>query len=95
MGTEIVPGWYPDPAGSGGLRYWDGAAWTDFTHPPTQTFTPPGPVFAPRRAPERRRPPAWNGAVAVVLVVLALLAGFLVDEDYRSREGTARQRSRR
>ena len=22
-------GWYPDPAGGTGWRYWDGTAWTD------------------------------------------------------------------
>ena len=26
-------GWYPDPAGSGGERYWDGAAWSQVTRP--------------------------------------------------------------
>jgi hypothetical protein len=32
---RIVPpaGWYPDPAGSGGDRYWDGSAWTAHTRP--------------------------------------------------------------
>lgn len=29
------PGWYPDPAGTGRLRWWDGSAWTD------QHSTPP------------------------------------------------------
>jgi hypothetical protein len=23
------PGWYPDPAGNGGQRYWNGSAWSD------------------------------------------------------------------
>ncbi len=27
-------GWYPDPAGSGGLRRWNGTAWTDDVRPP-------------------------------------------------------------
>ncbi|ODR17477.1 hypothetical protein BHQ23_26260 [Mycobacterium gordonae] len=32
--AAIPPGWYPDPSGQPGQRYWDGAAWTHFTHPP-------------------------------------------------------------
>jgi Protein of unknown function (DUF2510) len=28
------PGWHPDPSGQPGQRYWDGATWTNFTHPP-------------------------------------------------------------
>lgn len=28
-------GWHPDPSNPGQLRYWDGTAWTDHTHPTT------------------------------------------------------------
>jgi hypothetical protein len=34
MTTPPTPaGWYPDPDGSGGQRYWDGSAWTEHRAP--------------------------------------------------------------
>ncbi|MEI7030245.1 phospholipid scramblase-related protein [Streptomyces pratensis] len=32
--SNIAAGWFPDPHGASGLlRYWDGARWTEHTHP--------------------------------------------------------------
>ncbi|MGX5695710.1 DUF2510 domain-containing protein [Agromyces soli] len=41
-GQQIAAGWYPDPAGSGGQRWWDGIGWTQHVTPPE-----PAPVAAP------------------------------------------------
>jgi len=41
LAPEIAPfGWYPDPAGTAMLRWWDGSAWTDrleFRRPEVQS----------------------------------------------------------
>ena len=47
------PNWYPDPAGGGGMRYWDGTAWTDHVVPPAAPYYPPYPAWGP---------PPWKGA---------------------------------
>jgi uncharacterized protein YxjI len=34
MTTPIPAGWYADPGGSGGWRWWDGTGWTEHVHVP-------------------------------------------------------------
>jgi hypothetical protein len=36
----VAPGWYPDPRGSGGQRFWDGNVWTEHVRSPEPP--PPG-----------------------------------------------------
>jgi hypothetical protein len=38
VGPAPLAGWYPDPAGSGGQRYWDGGRWTE--HVEARTAAP-------------------------------------------------------
>ena len=51
------PGWYPDPAGSPGARWWDGRGWTDHLQAPAAAVQP---------APERRRSVLLEQPVLVV-----------------------------
>jgi hypothetical protein len=37
---SAIAGWYPDPAGSGALRRWDGTAWTADVSPLPQSLVP-------------------------------------------------------
>lgn len=70
--------WYADPGGSGGLRYWDGTAWTEHvTAPPGRagghgSIIPPGPPTG--AAPKGRK--VWPLFVVIgVLFVVAVIAG--------------------
>ncbi len=46
------PGWYPDPAVPGRLRWWDGRGWTDSAQPvPVFPLTPTGGLQSPPYAP--------------------------------------------
>lgn len=60
-------GWYPDPAGGVGLRYWDGATWTERTEP-----TPTGIETAP--AAQRTMSPMRRGALIAGLIVVLLIS---------------------
>jgi hypothetical protein len=42
-----LPGWYPDPAGGPGQRYWDGREWAAVAPPLAGTPVPPGPPLPP------------------------------------------------
>ncbi|RSN70679.1 DUF2510 domain-containing protein [Actinomadura sp. WAC 06369] len=42
------PGWYPDPYGTGSLRWWDGRNWSDRLNPEPAA---PGRAPLPRRRP--------------------------------------------
>jgi hypothetical protein len=76
-------GWYPDPAGTGRLRWFDGATWTEQYQAPAipgSIPTPAGPPLAPPTAPRKR---SWFarhkvltglGAAVVLVVVISVAA---------------------
>ncbi len=61
-----IPGWYPDPGGSGSYRYWDGTRWTGAV---SSAIPPAGPTIA--------RDDTRTWAVAAHLsALLSLFVGF-------------------
>ncbi len=65
--TEQSPpetGWYPDPSGGGGLRWWTGSSWSDDTrpHPFSQPDVPAFSGYA-EQSPE----PAWSSGPFVAV----------------------------
>ena len=78
--TDPVPpaaGWYPDPHGSGALRWWDGSRWGDQLAPAAPSpYVAPSPYGPPPRRPLAPGTPVytvWIWLVAVAPVVSGLL----------------------
>jgi hypothetical protein len=70
--SSIPPGWYPDPSGRAGLRYFDGGRWTEHANAP-----PGSGGFAAGAGPQARRGlPNW--AWAAIAVGLALIVSVVV-----------------
>ncbi|HEX3621077.1 MAG TPA: DUF4328 domain-containing protein [Acidimicrobiales bacterium] len=70
MATDIPAGWYPDPAGTSGLRWWDGGGWTERISPAAQVIAPPDIADEARRASRAR--------VALLVAVPAQLGGLAI-----------------
>jgi uncharacterized protein YxjI len=89
------PGWYPDPAGSGGTRWWDGQGWTDHVQQAALPSPPPPPTPVPPPPP----PPAAPGGHAVgpslydqsVLVVSQKTKLIELTNEYAVFDGEGRQ----
>lgn len=74
VGSATAPpaGWYREPAGRPGLRWWDGAAWTGQVRPLGASAAPPPPPGAPGTAGVTR-----SAAIATSLLLLNLaVTGF-------------------
>ena len=77
------PGWYPDPAGSGGVRWWDGQDWTDHV----QQAQAPAPQTQ-RMAPSSGGPSLFEQPVLVVSQKTKLIE---LTNEYAVYDGSGQQ----
>ncbi|TBN57127.1 DUF2510 domain-containing protein [Glaciihabitans arcticus] len=68
--STVIAGWYPDPAGSGRSRWWDGTQWTESYETP-YTLAPQT-LAAPVGTPAYNN---WIWAIVGLLAVRTLLSG--------------------
>lgn len=91
------PGWYVDPAGAHGSRWWNGSAWTDQVReaPPGDDPPPPpatdGPSALPLSMSGRNR---RIGLLAIVVLVVGLVATAVVGLGVTGPTGLARSDGR-
>ncbi len=97
----VPPGWYPDPMGGGGERWWDGIAWSEsFTRPAPGAFAPQPAAVAAVHQPQyvvadagttakagKPRKPVrqWEAVAAWILAVVAPIFGILAGISLYSR----------
>jgi Domain of unknown function (DUF4328)/Protein of unknown function (DUF2510) len=77
------PGWYPDPAGGPGQRWWDGYAWTDATVLPERPPPPPWATAPPPPPGQAQQVAQW--AVASERLSTFTTSGLVEAEDRLSR----------
>jgi hypothetical protein len=75
------PGWYADPAGGPGQRWWDGYAWTEATALPSAPPPPPSSAYSPGLPPPP--PGTATSAAPRTWVPQASEAGALVADELR------------
>jgi hypothetical protein len=71
------PGWYPDPAGGNGQRWWDGYAWSDAVAVPQDRPPTPWAAAPPPQGPPLQ-PTSW--AVAAERLHTYNTSGFVANE---------------
>src|SRR3954447_7969768 len=69
------PGWYPEPSGQSGMRWWDGTRWTGHTAPARPPVDPTPPPIDPTPPVGTTRMKAWPWVVAGLGVLLLVLVG--------------------
>ena len=89
-----APGWYPDPYGGAGLRWWDGVQWTQHVAGPVPAAAAYAPAaYAPAAGPAARRPLPEGPPVYtpwIWLVTLLPLVNAVILFTYRPFDGYTR-----
>ncbi len=85
------PGWYADPAGLHGSRWWDGTTWTDHVRAEAPSDDPPPAPGAPEAAAGAAALPlsmSGRGRAVAVIASMALVLGLVATAAIGLRQGT-------